>query len=66
MVCAVEQDLYWFDQNVPASSHRRIALPAPLPINTRRRDYKQAREGGEAPKSLCGVEGGAEDYRAEF
>jgi hypothetical protein len=26
------QDLYWFGQNVPTSSHRWLALPAPLMI----------------------------------
>jgi hypothetical protein len=26
------QDLYWFRQNVPTSSHRWLALPAPLMI----------------------------------
>jgi hypothetical protein len=26
------QDLYWFGQNVPTSSHRWLALPAPLII----------------------------------
>jgi hypothetical protein len=28
------QDLYWFGQNVPTFSHRRLALPAPLMIKT--------------------------------
>jgi hypothetical protein len=26
------QDLYWFEQNISTSSHRRLALPAPLMI----------------------------------
>jgi hypothetical protein len=45
-------------QNVPTSSHRRLALPAPLMIKTRSNGYKGAREGGEAPKSL--YRGGSE------
>jgi hypothetical protein len=44
--------LYWFGQNVPTSSLRRLALPTPLLTNARSRGYKQAREGGEAPKYL--------------
>jgi hypothetical protein len=50
------QDLYWFGQNVPTSSHRRPALPAPLTIKAHIRGYKQAREGGETPKSLFMVD----------
>jgi hypothetical protein len=46
------QDLYWFRQNVPTSSHRWLALPAPWMIKTRSRGYKRVRERGEAPKSL--------------
>jgi hypothetical protein len=34
------------EQNVSTSSHSRLALLAPLLINTRTRRYKQAREGG--------------------
>jgi hypothetical protein len=56
------QDLYWFRQNVPTSNHRRFALPAPLMIESHSRGYKQAREGGEAPKSLIRGQGG---YRVE-
>jgi hypothetical protein len=29
MVCSVVQDLYWFEQNIPTSSHQGLALPAP-------------------------------------
>jgi hypothetical protein len=36
----------------PTSSHERLALPAPLLIDTRSRGYKRAREGREAPESL--------------
>jgi hypothetical protein len=50
------QDLYWFRQNVPTSSHRRLALPSPLMIKAHSRGYKRAREGREAPKSLIMVE----------
>jgi hypothetical protein len=50
------QDLYWFGQNVPTSSHRRLALRGPLMIKARSRGYKLAREGGEAPKSLIVME----------
>jgi hypothetical protein len=49
------QDLYWFGQNIPNSSHRRLALPAPLMIKAHSMGYKQAREEGEAPKSLIVV-----------
>jgi hypothetical protein len=56
------QDLYCFGQNVPISNHRWLALPTPLMINARRRGYKRAREGGEAPKYL--IRGGG-DYRVE-
>jgi hypothetical protein len=43
-------------QNIPTSSHWRLALPAPLMIKARSRDYKRAREGGEFPESLIMVE----------
>jgi hypothetical protein len=56
------QDLYWFRQNVPTSSHWRLALPALLMIKARSRGYKQAREGGEAPNSLIYGGGG---YKVE-
>jgi hypothetical protein len=56
------QDLYWFEQNVPTSSHRWLALPAPLMIKTRSSGYKRTREGGEAPKSLIRGGGG---YKVE-
>jgi hypothetical protein len=56
------QDLYWFGQNVPTSSHQRLALPTPLMIKARSRGYKHTREGGEAPKSL--IRGGR-GYRVE-
>jgi hypothetical protein len=46
------QDLYSFTKNVPTSSFRWLALLAPLMINARSSDYKRAREGGEAHKSL--------------
>jgi hypothetical protein len=51
-------DLYWFGRNIPASSHRWLALLAPLMIKAHSRGYKQERKGGEAPKSLiCGGSG---------
>jgi hypothetical protein len=50
------QDLYWFGHNVPTSSHRWLALPAPLMIKARSKGYKRAREEGEATKSLIKVE----------
>jgi hypothetical protein len=46
------QDLYWFRQNVPTSSHWWLALLTPLMIKAHSRGYKRARDGGEAPKSL--------------
>jgi hypothetical protein len=52
------QDLYWFGEDVPTSSHRQLALPAPLMIKARSGGYKQAREGGEASKSLVRGGGG--------
>jgi hypothetical protein len=39
-------------QNIPTSSLPQLALPAPLLVNACSRGYKQAREGGEALKSL--------------
>jgi hypothetical protein len=48
----VAQDLYWFGQNVPISSHRQLVLPTPLMIKARSISYKWAREGGEAPNLL--------------
>jgi hypothetical protein len=49
------QDLRWFEQNVPTSSHRQLALSTPLIIKACSRGYKQAREEGDTPKSLiCG------------
>jgi hypothetical protein len=56
------QCLYCSGQNVPTSSHRRLALSTQLIIKARSRGYKQAREGGVAPKSLIRGEGG---YRVE-
>jgi hypothetical protein len=56
------QDLNWFGQNVPTFSHQRLALPTPLMIKARSRGYKQAREGGEAPKCLIHGGGG---YKVE-
>jgi hypothetical protein len=46
------QNLYWFGQNIPTSSHRWLTLPASLIIKTRSRGYKCGREGEEAPRSL--------------
>jgi hypothetical protein len=43
------QDLFWFRQDVPTSSHRWLALPTPLMIKTHSRGYKREREGGDAP-----------------
>jgi hypothetical protein len=51
------QGLYWFGQNVPTSSHRRLVLLAPLMIKAHSGGYKRTREGGEAPKYLIRVEG---------
>jgi hypothetical protein len=48
------QDLNWFGQNVPTSSHRRLALPAPLMIETHSRGYKRAR-GRRLPSLFIGV-----------
>jgi hypothetical protein len=48
------QDLYWFGQNVPTSSHRWLALPGPLMIKARSRGYKQGereRRGSHVPYS---------------
>jgi hypothetical protein len=56
---------YWFGQNVPTSSHQRLVLPTPLKIKTRSGGYKRTREGGEAPKSLIGVEVELRNYRVE-
>jgi hypothetical protein len=36
------QGLYWFGQNVPTSSVRRLALLAPLLLKTRSRGYKSS------------------------
>jgi hypothetical protein len=57
------QDLYWFGQNVLTSNHRWLALPTPFMIKSRSRGYRQAREGGEAPKSLIRRRGG---YKVEY
>jgi hypothetical protein len=49
------QDLRWFGQNVTTSGHRRLMFLTPLMTKARSRGYKQAREEGDAPKSLiCG------------
>jgi hypothetical protein len=51
------QDLYWFGQNVPTSSHKRLTLPTPLMIKARSRGYKRAREReGTLPCLLFVVE----------
>lgn len=50
--------LYWLEQNVLTSSHRRLTLPVPMMIKTRSRVYKRAREGVEAPRSLIRGGGG--------
>jgi hypothetical protein len=39
------QDLYWFEQNVPTSTRRWLALPAPLMIKNCSRGYKQGERG---------------------
>jgi hypothetical protein len=57
------QDLYWFRQNVPTSSHWWLALPTPWMIKAHSRGYKRAREGGEAPKALIRGGGG---YKMEY
>jgi hypothetical protein len=49
------QDLYWFEQNIPTSSHRRLALPTPLMIKTHSTRYKQAIEREERLPSLLFV-----------
>jgi hypothetical protein len=59
------QGLYWFEQNILTSSHRWLELPTSFLIHTHIRGYKRAREGGEAPKSLCGGEGRARGYKVE-
>jgi hypothetical protein len=56
------QDLYWFEENVPKSSHRWLMLPVPLMIKARNKGYMQEREGGEAPRSLIRGLGG---YKVE-
>jgi hypothetical protein len=56
------QYLYWFEENVPKSSHRWLVLPASLMIKARNMGYMQAREGGEAPRSLIRGGGG---YKVE-
>jgi hypothetical protein len=39
------QDLYWFGQNVPTSSHQRLVIPVPLMIKACGRGYKQGERG---------------------
>jgi hypothetical protein len=58
------QGLYWFGQNVPSSSLRRLTLPAPVLIDARSRGYKRVtsgRAGEEGLPSLLCV-GGPKNY----
>jgi hypothetical protein len=55
MVCSVGTKFILVWANVPTSSLRRLALPAPLLLDARSRGYKRVtrgREGRRAPKSL--------------
>jgi hypothetical protein len=55
LLCVVGARFILVRHNIPIYSHRLLALPVSLMINTRSRAYKRAREGAEAPKSLIVV-----------